>query len=81
MTKLAGKVAVVTGASQGSGARIAKALAAEGAAVIVSVHVTKNAPLLLTSGSATRIQEFRLGLTSIVNGPNWTCKSSGDVAR
>ncbi|MEE7565625.1 SDR family NAD(P)-dependent oxidoreductase, partial [Xanthomonas sp. Kuri4-3] len=36
MSKLAGKVAVVTGASKGIGAGIAAALAAEGAAVVVN---------------------------------------------
>jgi 3-oxoacyl-[acyl-carrier protein] reductase len=36
MSKLAGKVAVVTGASKGIGAAIAKALAAEGAAVVAN---------------------------------------------
>jgi 3-oxoacyl-[acyl-carrier protein] reductase len=36
MSKLAGKVAVVTGASKGIGAGIARALAAEGASVIVN---------------------------------------------
>jgi len=36
MSKLAGKVAVVTGASKGIGAAIAKALAAEGAAVAIN---------------------------------------------
>lgn len=43
MSKLAGKVAVVTGASQGIGAGIAKALAAEGAAVIVNYVKNKHA--------------------------------------
>jgi NAD(P)-dependent dehydrogenase (short-subunit alcohol dehydrogenase family) len=36
MSKLLGKVAVVTGASKGIGAGIAKALAAEGASVVVN---------------------------------------------
>src|SRR5215510_9987336 len=36
MSKLAGKVAIVTGASKGIGAGIAKALGAEGAAVVVN---------------------------------------------
>ena len=36
MQRLQGKVAVVTGASKGIGAGIAKALAAEGAAVVVN---------------------------------------------
>ena len=36
MSRLTGKVAVVTGASKGIGAGIAKALAAEGAAVVVN---------------------------------------------
>jgi 3-oxoacyl-[acyl-carrier protein] reductase len=41
MSKLANKVAVVTGASKGIGAGIAKALAAEGAAVVVNYASSK----------------------------------------
>ena len=41
MSKLAGKVAVVTGASKGIGAGIAKALAAAGAAVVVNYASSK----------------------------------------
>src|SRR6201990_2275346 len=41
MSKLYGKVAVVTGASKGIGAGIAKALAAEGASVVVNYASSK----------------------------------------
>lgn len=41
MSKLAGKVAIVTGGSKGIGAAIAKALAAEGASVVVNYASSK----------------------------------------
>jgi 3-oxoacyl-[acyl-carrier protein] reductase len=42
MSKLSGKVAVVTGASKGIGAAIAKALGAEGASVVVNYATSKD---------------------------------------
>lgn len=40
MTRLAGKVAVVTGGSRGIGAGVARRLAAEGASVVVTYHAS-----------------------------------------
>lgn len=62
MSKLSGKVAVVTGASKGIGAGIAKALAAQGAAVIVNYASSKEgadrvvSEILAGGGQALAVQ-------------------------
>ena len=62
MGKLANKVAVVTGASKGIGADIAKALAAEGAAVVVNYASSKEgadqvvSAIMIKGGKAIAVQ-------------------------
>ncbi|BAY66993.1 short-chain dehydrogenase/reductase SDR (plasmid) [Calothrix brevissima NIES-22] len=62
MTKLEGKVAIVTGASKGIGASIAKHLAAEGAAVVVNYASSKQGAdrvvdeIISTGGKAITVQ-------------------------
>ncbi len=62
MSKLQGKVAIVTGASKGIGAEIAKHLAAEGAAVVVNYSSSKQgadrvvAEITRDGGNAIAIQ-------------------------
>lgn len=54
MSKLANKVAVVTGASKGIGADIAKALAAEGASVVVNYSSSKEGADKVVAGIAAK---------------------------
>ncbi|MDZ8238584.1 MAG: glucose 1-dehydrogenase [Nostoc sp. ChiQUE01a] len=62
MTKLDGKIAVVTGASKGIGAEIAKHLAAEGASVVVNYASSKEGAnrvveeIVSTGGKAIAVQ-------------------------
>src|SRR5437763_11842952 len=71
--KLAGKVAIVTGASKGIGASIAEHLAAEGAAVVVNYASSRSAADALVN----RITE-RGGKAIAVQG---NVSQSDDVAR
>jgi 3-oxoacyl-[acyl-carrier protein] reductase len=67
MSKLKNKVAVVTGASKGIGAGIAKALAAEGASVVVNYSSSKE--------GADRV------VSEIVGGGGKAVAVQGDVAK
>jgi 3-oxoacyl-[acyl-carrier protein] reductase len=85
MGKLTGKVAVVTGASKGIGASIARHLAAEGASVVVNYATDKKgADLVVTSiveagGKAIAVQASVAQENEIVSLLEQTAKAYGKV--
>ena len=85
MSKLTGKVAVVTGASKGIGASIAKHLAAEGASVVANYSSDQNgadavvAEILKGGGKATAIKASVAVESEVISLFAETAKAYGKV--
>jgi 3-oxoacyl-[acyl-carrier protein] reductase len=85
MSKLSGKVAVVTGVSKGIGASIAKHLAAEGASIVVNYASDKKgadfvvAEIIKAGGKAIAVQASVAVESEVVSLFEQTAKAYGKV--
>src|SRR5256885_8048584 len=79
MAPLAGKVAIVTGASNGIGRAIAERLARDGATVVVNYGKSADKAKTVVAGNGSRGGDARAGpgSRSQGSGPRPPCKGNG----